>query len=331
MGIAKRVLRDFLQDVQLANVAFAGYAQAPPADGMGITQKHWVYEAMAQDRFRMVEPGYAFRFGYNQKLPSTYLDVPADVYKKKLIGYQLYFNPAETEVPDRYGPVRGYDTGIREILSDSSERPLAYDLMPIYFGNCFWDNNHPVTPEVVCRDGVFPFYDSGIRDGNDLVPAEWYYGEFGSEDDYPGCNPNDDIWDRDDDGIPDRDACVNTWYEDIGPGVTRHFQRRVRLEIPDTFNGNPNHFIEIDAAGARAGNEQVADGGSEDYDQDPTTQNPDLDGDTANDWMLYVNSVEERRQIDCLPAGTLDPWTATPTKTVEEICVLSITNFSRNL
>ena len=63
MGIAKRVLRDFLQDVDLANVALAGYAQAQPSDGSnGVPQKHWVYEAMAQDRFHMAEPGYAYRF-----------------------------------------------------------------------------------------------------------------------------------------------------------------------------------------------------------------------------------------------------------------------------
>ena len=115
-------------------------------------------------------------------------------------------------------------------------------------------------------------------------------------------------------------------------GVTYHFQRRVRLEIPDTYDGAANHFIEIAADGTRTGNDQVDDGGSEDYDQDPKTKDPDLDGDPANDWMLYVQSVEEQRQIECKPAGGgLLALTATPTKTVEEICLLSITELQRHI
>ena len=98
---------------------------------------------------------------------------------------------------------------------------------------------------------------------------------------------------------------------------------------PDTFDGAANHFIEIAADGTRTGNTVVPDGGPEDYDQDTKTKDLDLDGDTANDWMLYVQSVEEQRQIECKPAGEGgNPWTATPTKTVEAICApLTITGF----
>ncbi len=57
MGIAKRVLREFLTDVTDATYALAGYAQAQPSDGSNaVPQKHWVYEARAGDRFSLVEP-----------------------------------------------------------------------------------------------------------------------------------------------------------------------------------------------------------------------------------------------------------------------------------
>ena len=335
MGIAKKVLRDFLEDVNLANVALAGYAQEKPTDPNwfdGVPQKHWVYEARAQDRFHMVEPGYAYRFGYNESFKGLYLDVPADIYKKKLIGYNLFFNPASTDVPSRFGAVRGDQTGYRDTLADGSERPAPYDLMPLYFGNSFWDANHPTTPKTVYGWGVFPFYDAGVRSLDagsfgDLIPAMWYYGDADpGQEDYPGCDPTDPMWDRNGDGSPDPDACVSTWEQDVGGGTIRHFQRRVRLEIPDTYDSAANHFIEIDAAGARSGNKQITDGGSEDYDQD-THSDPDLDGDQSYDWMLYVNSVEETREIDCKPAGQLPTWTYTPTKTWEQYCQIEITDF----
>jgi hypothetical protein len=302
---------------------------------VGIPQKHWIYEARAQDRFRMVEPGYAYRFGYNQTHPNSgqYLDVAADLYKKKLIGYSLYFNPDDTEVPDRFGPVRGYDTGFRDTLPDGTQRPAPYDLMPIYFGTSFWDENHPTTPQPVYAWGVFPVYDGGNRvmgglDAGDLIPSTWYYGEADpNEEDYPGCNPMDAYWDRNLDGSPDPDACVNTWTVEIQNGVFRHYQRRVRLEIPDTYGGVANHFMQINADESREGATRVDDGGWEDYDLDGQFD-ADLDDDPAYDWMLYVNSVEQQREIECRPAGALPSWTPTNTPTTEEVCNVKITVFT---
>ncbi len=113
LGIAKRVLREFLEDVGEANVALAGYAQAnpdPPGDtpdlsgvsSGSVPTKHWVYEARAQDRFHMVEATYAYRFGSSWNHGFQYLDVPADIYKQALIGYKPYFDPDTSDVYDRY-------------------------------------------------------------------------------------------------------------------------------------------------------------------------------------------------------------------------------------
>ncbi len=53
MGIAKKVLREFLTNVTNATYALAGYAQAQPTDGSNaVPQKHWVYEAQEGDRFQ---------------------------------------------------------------------------------------------------------------------------------------------------------------------------------------------------------------------------------------------------------------------------------------
>ena len=92
------------------------------------------------------------------------------------------------------------------------------------------------------------------------------------------------------------------------------YRRRVRLEIPATYLGNPNYFHAVDASDTPVGNTQVADGGAEDYDLDGFAD-PDYDGDETNDWMLYVNSVEERDQRVCVPAAALPTWTPTPTVT----------------
>ncbi len=88
----------------------------------------------------------------------------------------------------------------------------------------------------------------------------------------------------------------------------------MRLEIPTTYLGNPNHFYGVDTGDNPVGNTQVADGGAEDYDLDGFAD-PDYDGDETYDWMLYVNSVEERDTRVCVPAAALPTWTPTPTVT----------------
>jgi hypothetical protein len=192
--------------------------------------------------------------------------------------------------------------------------------MPIYFGNCFVDNKEtpgdPSDDVTLCKDGVFPFYDSGVRDGSgNLIPEEWYYGELDPAlEDYPDCDPNDPIWDSDGDGNPDPGACVNEWEETVGPDLYQ-YRRRVKLEIPATWGGQPNHFLAVDTGGNLVGNEVVTETGvPEDYDLDGTREG-DYDGDDANDWMMYVNSVEERDYRICAPAASLPTWTPTPTIT----------------
>jgi hypothetical protein len=329
MGIAKKVLREFLDDVGEANVALAGYAQAQPSDGSnGVPQKHWVYEARAQDRFHMVEATYAYRMGYSENHAGIILDVPADILKYGMIGYKPYFNPATTPVTDRFGPLNAYDTGWVDYTYSDPGPPITvvnvsppFDLMPMYFGNCFVDNMQtPLddTDDVTLCDSnhVFPFYDSGVRDTSfpyQLIPESWYYGQLDpSDEDYPGCDPNDPIWD-DGTGSPVAGACQNEWEETSGASLIQ-YRRRVRLEIPATYLGNPNHFFAVDSGGTPVGNTQVADGGAEDYDLDGFAD-PDYDEDETNDWMLYVHSVEERDQRSCVPAAALPTWTPTPTVT----------------
>ena len=82
MGIAKRVLREFLEDVTDANYALAGYAQAQPADGSNaVPQKHWIYEARTADRFSLIEANYAYRIGYNENFAGALIDNPSDILK----------------------------------------------------------------------------------------------------------------------------------------------------------------------------------------------------------------------------------------------------------
>jgi hypothetical protein len=98
MGIAKIVLRDFLATVTDANFALAGYAQQIPQDGSGndlnaVPTKHWTYEAEEADRFRMIEPQYAYRLGYQETWDGQLLPNPADYARDFLIGYSPYFSP----------------------------------------------------------------------------------------------------------------------------------------------------------------------------------------------------------------------------------------------
>ncbi len=96
MGIAKRVLKDFLDDVGVANVVLAGYAQAEPADGSnGVPLKHWVYEARAQDRFHMLEASYAYRFGYAENHAGILLDNPGEIYSAEDDRLQALLRPGD--------------------------------------------------------------------------------------------------------------------------------------------------------------------------------------------------------------------------------------------
>ena len=96
MGIAKAVLRDFLQNVTDANFALAGYQYQMPEDG-GVPvnpypAKHWTYEAMTGDHLGFLEPGLAYRIGWadRTRLPSETLVPlinPADYARGTLLGY----------------------------------------------------------------------------------------------------------------------------------------------------------------------------------------------------------------------------------------------------
>jgi len=324
MGIAKRVLLNFLRDVTDANYALASYAQAQPADGSNaIPTKHWVYEAVGfwnknaappayrADRFHMIEPNYAYRFGYGETFSGILLDNPANILKKQLIGYDPYFDDA-LALPTRFGPVNAYDV----------DNTLPYDLMPVYFDNCFLDDMGTpadTTDDVhVCPkpgDFIFPFYASGIRDSSTgiMTADEWYYGNLATKR-FDDCEPN-----RTADGDNPDDGCLIEWNDNSGAILVQRM-RRVRLEIPAANpDGDPNHPLGIlDPDGVAnsgdetpAGNKQITDPGGDAY----TFADDDLDGDTVSDWILYVDSVEEQNSRECGPPTQWPTWTPTLTPT----------------
>jgi hypothetical protein len=323
MGIAKRVLRDFLEDISDANYALAGYAQAQPADGSNpVPQKHWVYEARDQDRFSMLETNYAYRIGYNETFAGVLVDNPGSILKGELMGYSPYFDPDTSVVTDRFGPTTGWDTLLEDVPGDPNTR-LPYDLMPMYFYTCFLDDKG--TPadtsddQTICRDRVFPFYPTGDRDGlGNMIVDEWYYGDPAANS-FPDCTPN-----RTPDASNPDDGCLAEWEEITGVSVVQH-RRRVQLRIPAVSpSGSTNHPLGVDTLGAPIGNELVADPGVDDYDLDPSTEDPDYDGDEANDWIMYVEAIEEQQSRTCTvpvaptltPTGTYTPTpTLTPTMT----------------
>ena len=308
MGIAKRVLREFLTDVTDATYALAGYAQAQPSDGSNaVPQKHWVYEARDGDRFSLIEPNFAYRLGYAETFAGVLIDNPADILKGEMIGYSPYFD-ASAPILDRYGPSNAFDTGITE--GDDVLR-LPYDLLPVYFGSCFIDNKEtpldPTDDETICRDNVFPFYATGERDvSGDMIAEEFYYGDPGSNR-FPDCTPN-----RVPDASNPDDGCFAEWLIPSG-GTTIENRRRVQLRIPSTGSGGAaNHLRAIDGGGAYVGNEVTADpGGDEDYDLDGEAD-PDYDGSESSDWVLWVEMIEEQSSRTCL--YVVAP-TATPTMT----------------
>ncbi|MGD9252368.1 MAG: VWA domain-containing protein, partial [Holophagae bacterium] len=306
MGIAKRVLRDFLEDIADANYALAGYAQAQPSDGSNpVPQKHWVYEARSADRFSMVDLQYAYRIGYNESFAGALIDNPADILKGELMGYSPYFDPDTSTVTDRFGPTTGWETLIEEVPGDPNTR-LPYDLMPVYFFNCFIDDMGTAETSddvTLCRDNVFPFYPTGDRDASgNMIVDEWYYGDQVANV-FPDCTPN-----RTPDALNPDDGCLAEWEQVVGSDVIQH-RRRVQLRIPGTNPvGDANHPLGVDTLGAPIGNQLVPDSGVDDYDLDGSTADPDLDGDEANDWILYVNAVEEQQSRTCsIPLPTPTP------------------------
>jgi hypothetical protein len=304
------VLRDFLTNVTDATYALAGYAQAQPSDGSNaVPQKHWVYEARDGDRFAMVEPNYAYRLGYAETFAGVLLDNPADILKGKMIGYTPYFDPS-APILDRYGPTNAWSTGIVE---GDQELELPYDLLPMYFGTCFVDNKETpldTTDDVtVCRDDVFPFYATGQRDVNgDMMTDEFYYGDPASGR-FPDCTPN-----RTPDATNPDDGCFAKWWV-VGSGTSIDNRRRLQVRIPSTGpEGKPNHFLAIDGTGVYVGNELADDpGNDEDYDLDGTAD-ADYDGSKDNDWLMWVEVVEEQRSRTCYYVITPTP-TTTPTET----------------
>ncbi len=279
MGIAKLVLRHFLETATNINFAFAQYAQTLP-DVNPIYQKHWVYEALGPDRFRIVEPGYAFRFGFNTDFTGGGLIDPADLATDVMIGEEVQYADASA-VESRYGPIT-----VATLLGD----PALYDKMPIYFGD-------PTR-------FVFP---GGLAD-------PWSHGTYDTttmEQRFRRCTA--DQVDSNDDGTPDDpDACKATWFESLSSIRTRQWQRQARLEMqPD------QSWLAVDAGtGLQVGNHQVAGRhGVTDYNADGSADD-DIDGDNANDWIMYVDLVEQRRSRDCdtTPSG-FPTWTPTPTAT----------------
>ena len=322
MGIAKQVLREFLEDVADANYVLAGYSQAlaqpevDPGAVNSIPQKHWVYEAVDQDSFHLVEQNYTYRFGYNETLTGLQLIHPEDIYKPRMIGYNPYFDPDTSAVPDRFGPTRAWDTD----AVDAGGEKLPYDLMPIYFfGNCYIDDKNdsdPLNDQTVCKDRVFPFYPTGDYDAsNNAIFEEWHYGDQTAKR-FVHCDPSltPTIL------APD-DGCLSEWEDNTGTipgrlGLQVEFQRRIHLELPTTnpITSASNHPLGVLADGSSVGNQEIADVGGDDYDLDAATLNADFDGSETSDWILYVDSVEQTRLREC-GAATVPTPTPTPTNT----------------
>ena len=162
MGIAKRVLRAFLEDVD-ANYVLAGFAQgSPPAPEDPVPRKHWIYEGIGvldggsyrRDHFGLMEQNYTYRMGWAEAFSGQLLDNPASIYKAGMIGYSPYFDPATAEPPnahlieDRYGPVSAWDV----------DNTQPYDLMPMYLGfTCIFDDMGDADPSNDvnrCADGM---------------------------------------------------------------------------------------------------------------------------------------------------------------------------------
>ncbi len=305
MGIAKTVLRNFLQGATDANFALAGYQYELPKESGAVVNpypaKHWTYQATASDRFGFLEQGYAYRIGWAQR---TFNDPvaarahtnPADYSKSMLFGYNPYFNPDDAgpgyvEPYNRYGP----------ILAPEFNSGNSYSLLPIYLmRNC---ETEDIAADAVrdCGLRVFPFFTSLNRDGSTRQHT-WTSS-------FEHCTPGAGAGGTD-------DGCRGSWTVDNGtsPATITQWVRQAHLEVPTDVSGDANHPIGEDTTGAMSGNQVVADAGADDYDL-VGGSDPDYDGSETDDWLMRVQLVEQRRARVCnVPFPSPTP-TATPTIT----------------
>ena len=310
MGIAKAVLRDFLQNVTDANFALAGYQYQMPEDGGSLVNpfpaKHWTYEALSGDHLGFLEEGLTYRIGWAERtrLPSQTLRLlvnPADYSRSTLLGYNPYFHPDLTNAnyiaPHlRYGPIEAPD------LNPAN----PYAMLPIYLmRNCETDDLDGLGKD--CGLRVFPYYTSltlaGTTDHHEWVSS------------FDNCDPTT----APDAGGTD-DGCRSDWEVFISSGTqVEQWVRRAHIEVPTTVGGAANHPIGEDTSGVMSGNREVADTvGNDDYNLD-TTPDDDYDGNPTSDWLMRVQMVEQRNMRVCnLPATPTPTDTPTMTPTITD-------------
>jgi len=310
MGIAKEVLRTFLQNVTDANFALAGYQYSLPEVSGSPTNpfpaKQWTYQAMASDRFGFLEQGYAYRVGWAQRTlleptaPNPWIN-PSDFSASMVFGYNPYFDPDPLSANyvaagRRYGP----------ILAPELHPGNPYDLLPIYFmRNC--ETTDIASDGQTCGLRVFPYYTSLDLFGG-TVQNQWTSS-------FVNCTPT---------AIPvgsasTDDGCRGNWVDDNLNGTVTQWVRRAHLEVPATVSGSANHPIGEDTSGNMSGNLQVADpnispGPVEDYNLDGAAD-ADYDRSETFDWLMRVNLVEERQSRVCLQPEPSPTPTNTPTVT----------------
>ena len=177
MGIAKEVLRTFLQNVTDANFALAGYQYEVPTVSGSQTNpfpaKQWTYQAPTADRFGFLEQGYAYRIGWAQRtllepdVPNPWIN-PSDFSRSMLFGYNPYFepnsDPAGTNIANYVAPSRRYGP----ILAPELHPGNPYDLLPIYLmRNC--ETTDIAGDGTRCLNRGFPFFTSLDLSGNKVL------------------------------------------------------------------------------------------------------------------------------------------------------------------
>ena len=328
MGIAKRVLREFLADVTDANLALATYSHDLPAGANAYPSQVWVYQMLGPmdggsigrgtaDRFRIMDPNVAYRIGPNETYAGQILLNPAGVAggtevtlgngsnvlvgggEAAMFGYQLFFDP-DGDPTARYAPA--WDSG----SVGAGEYGFSRDLLPIYFDQSFVDPEGDGVTRMRPSTPVYPFYWTGAREGDGTPIMEAWSYEF------PRCDVTDAVHGG------DEWACASEWEtEPDGAGFFTMNKRRVRVEMPATSpSGGDNFPLAVAGDGTTpVGNTAVTDpGGDDDYDLDGT-DDPDYDGDESYDWILYLDEVEQVNTRECRVAQPVAPWTPTPSPT----------------
>jgi hypothetical protein len=200
MGIAKRVLREFLGTITDANFALASYNQEEIAGNPNghVPIKHWVYEmrgvesgsgtlSLQGDRFGFTAPGYAFRFGENRIWngdpivvfdplainpgdgSAGWFNDPASIVDDYLYGYNLYFvrdpdDPGYRPIFERYGPEPVVLTDI-----DGDGEGVDFDNDGVVD---FIDDDGDLANDNIYDDPVHPF---NLTHWYDLMPH--YFGQ----------------------------------------------------------------------------------------------------------------------------------------------------------